>query len=302
MKKLVDFCARHKHWFLFIVMEIVALTILFNQSLYHRSLGLIATNKVVGTINSGLSKFDHYLHLSEENRDLISQLATAEQRYLVLERKMQAAIADTVHPLVFANDSILPTPNDVSFITARVINASSNRINNYLSIDKGLKDGIEKEMSVMSTTGVVGTVTDVSDHTALVVPIINSKLRLSCRLKNQGFVGSLVWDDPSNTQLAHLTDLPQHAIVKPGDTIVTSGYSDIYYPNLVVGYVTKEIKGNTQKQNSSKEINLASGTNLSSVPIMLATDFSRLSYVYVLTKKPNIRAKKLQDSISNNGL
>lgn len=283
-------------------MEIIALTILFNQSLYHRSLGLIATNKVVGNINSSLSKFNHYLHLSEENKDLMAQLATAEERYLVLERRMQAAIADTVHPLVFAPDSLLPAPKDISFITARVINASSNRINNYLSIDKGRLDGIEPEMSVMSSTGVVGTVTDVSDHTSLIVPIINSKLRLSCRLKGKNFIGSLVWDDPSNTRLAHLTDLPQHATVKAGDTIVTSGYSDIYYPNLIVGFVTKTNSDVKQHKVNSKEVDLTTGTNLSSVPIILATDFSRLSYVYVLTMKPNAKARKLQDSLNSNGL
>ncbi|KGN93701.1 rod shape-determining protein MreC [Porphyromonas crevioricanis] len=297
MSRLFAFFARYKHWLVFLVLEIVALTVLFNDSLYHRSIALVATNRLLGRVNATISSVGEYVRLKEQNKSLLQEIASLEARYYMLERDIQRAAADTVRPVVFALDSGIrySMPN---YVTARVIRASNRKTDNYLSIDKGTRNGIAKDMSVMSATGVVGTVAAVSESCALVVPLINSKLRLSCRIKGRDFVGSLSWDNPSDITHARLSDLPRHATVKVGDTVVTSGYSFTYLPNLIVGTIeNEELDHKSIQTTPEQQIDISSHTNFSSVPVRLATDFSRLSFVYVFTEQPSPEIQRLQDSL-----
>ncbi|MDY6122709.1 MAG: rod shape-determining protein MreC [Porphyromonas sp.] len=301
MSKLLFILSRYKHWFVFFLLEALSLTVLFNESLYHRSVALVATNRVLGGINAAFSSVGAFFRLKEQNTALLEQIAHLEARYYRLEKDMQRAVADTVSPRVLVLDSVHPA-SIPPFVTARVIHMSSIRSDNYLSIDKGRRDGLDVDMTVMSESGVVGTIAAVSDHCAMVIPLINSKLKLSCRVKGKDFVGSLSWDNPLDMTSANLSDLPKHASVQEGDTIVTSGYSFSYMPNLIVGHVTSgEQVHSTPHADKEKDVDISSHTSFSSVPVRLATDFSRLSFVYVFTELPSAELRQLQEQIPANG-
>ncbi len=288
MRKLIEFLIRKKHWLLLILLEIIAFTVLFNDSLYHRSLGLTATNIVSGKINSVTAELRSYIGLRNKYKTLLEENARIELEYLTLRRMIEEADADTVRPRLFVADSGNIEAPIFSYITARITNASSNRVNNYFSIDKGSAHGVKPEMGVVSGTGVVGTVMRVSKNYSLVIPLINPEFKLSCKLKGSDYVGSLLWDTPGSS-LAKLTDLPRHAPISQGDTVLTSGYSSIFPANLMVGTV-----GELPKSGQSKlELN-----SFSSVPIALSTDFSRLSFVYILVQKDKSELRELEESLN----
>ncbi|AAQ66455.1 rod shape-determining protein MreC [Porphyromonas gingivalis] len=285
MRKLIEFIVRHQHWLLFLFLETVAFVVLFNDSIYHRAQGMAVANALTGRINSLTGEVRSYMSLREKNRMLLDANARLELEYISLKRAVDAAVADSVRPLLFRPDSLNPQPVEMDYLRAQVVNASYNRVENFMTIDKGRADGVLPEMGVVSATGVVGAVTAASDHYAIVIPIINPKFKLSCRLKGSEYVGSILWEKPGSN-VAQLTDLPRHVQLAQGDTVVTSGYSSIFPANLMVGRVGK-IKG--------KDTPLAERNSFSAVPVILSADFGRLTDVYVILNKIDIERQKLEE-------
>ena len=65
-------------------------------------------------------------------------------------------------------------------------------------------------------------------------------------LKNQGYFGTLKWEH-GNHNKAKIIEVPNHVLLQKGDTIVTSGYSQIFPQGLLIGYVdeAKKVDGNS---------------------------------------------------------
>ena len=124
----------------------------------------------------------------------------------------------------------------ISLSRHRVLNNSVNQQYNYLMIDKGSAQGLKKDMGVISGQGVVGVVTDVSENFATVISVLNRNFRVSASILRNSYFGIIEWTgrDPSSVRLR---EIPSHVNVVPGDTVVTSGYSAIFPPNLMIGIV-----------------------------------------------------------------
>lgn len=270
MQKIVDFIVTKGHWLLLILFEVVAFFLLFNGNLYHRFINVTFSNYVVGTIHKISGEVTSYLYLKERNQQILEQNALLEMQYLRLKQQVEYAKADTVSPLDFVPDSLY-TPPTLEYLTAQVISSSINKTHNLLVLDKGEKDGVHKDMGVMSARGVVGIVSSVSTYYSVVVPLINPTIKLSCKLKKNGYFGYLSWSDPGKS-ITRLTDLPSHVTYSAGDTVVTSGYSSVFPPNLYVGRVGKlpQMRDDLQMRTSY-------------IPVVLGTDFATLDFVYVIT-------------------
>ena len=139
------------------------------------------------------------------------------------------------------NDSV--PRRQFSYIPSKIINASTNKQFNFLTLDKGRHHGIEPEMAVVSPRGVVGVVYSVSGNYATIIPLINRDFRLSARILNTGYFGSyvLAWNRYDQTILE---EIPFHVELNEGDTIVTSGYSAIFPEGIFVGTINSfEVDG-----------------------------------------------------------
>jgi rod shape-determining protein MreC len=157
-----------------------------------------------------------------------------------------------------------------TYTSAKVVNNSTNRRDNYLTLDKGSKQGIRNNMAVISSTGVVGVVKDVSDNFCTVISLLHSDLTISSKLKKDGSFGPLNWDGV-NFSVATLSDIPTHVRLKEGDTVVTSQYSKMFPENIMIGtvqsYYTEPMKP------------------FYTVKVNLSTDFKKLTYVYIVQNK-----------------
>lgn len=196
----------------------------------------------------------------------------------VLRLKQQVRECQTL----LAADS-LPLPDSIAigyeYHFAHVINNSVSKPNNYITLDKGSLNGVEPEMGVVDQNGVVGIVSTVSSHAARVISLLNPNMRLSCKVKNTDYFGSLVWDGVS-PYYAILEEMPRHVQFQKGDTIITSGYSAIFPEGLIVGTIENSIK--------------TSGSNFFSLKIKLSTDFTRLSTVRVIRSKIANELKEIE--------
>jgi rod shape-determining protein MreC len=205
-----------------------------------------------------------YLRLREENRNLFERNGLLELEILDLEQQLE-----TLKVAQFSYDSVMPDSiaGRYHYTAARVVNSSVIRLSNYLTIDRGARDGIRPDMGVVSTQGIVGIVSTVSEHFSVVIPLLNPKSRISCKLKNGDYYGSLSWDG-RDAQYANLEELPNHVEFQKGDTVVTSGFSAIFPPGIQAGTVV--------------EMDNARNHNFYSLRVKLATDFQRLKSVRVI--------------------
>lgn len=121
-------------------------------------------------------------------------------------------------------------------IPAKVVSNTVDKHDNFLTIDKGRADGVRDGMGVVSGTGVVGIVYLVSEHYAVVIPILSSKSSISCSLQGRGYFGYLHWTG-GDTRKAWLDDVPRHAAFRLYDKVVTNGYSSVFPAGILVGKV-----------------------------------------------------------------
>lgn len=235
MHILLDFLRRYNYLFLFILLEAVSIALLLRFSHYQGSAWLSAANDVVATVNSWQQEGKRYLSLANTNELLASDNLQLQRENEALRQALHKATHDTTaieHQL-----HTLLSPYDL--LPARVV---SNHVmrgrDNYIVIDRGTRDGVQPEMGVVASGGVVGIVYLAGPHHALVLPITHSKSSISVRVRQKPYFGYLEWDGLS-TRTAHVDDIPRYAKAKVKDVVETSGYSAVFPPGLFVGRIER---------------------------------------------------------------
>ena len=262
MNNLLNFFVKHSAWFIFAIYVILSLVLLFRDNPYQQSVYLTSANSVSAAVYKAFNSVTSYFHLRDINESLQERNAALEMELIELRNQM-ADLAlqspDSLHQ---------PALSQYSFVMAQVISNSIAQPNNYITINRGFIDGVKPEMGVIDQNGVVGIVNVVGPHAARVISLLNPHMRLSCKLKNNNFYGSLVWDGKS-PRFAVLEELPKHVEYQKGDTIVTSGYSAVFPEGIIVGTV----------EGLARDLS----DSFVSLRIKLTTNFSQLSSVRVIT-------------------
>jgi rod shape-determining protein MreC len=166
------------------------------------------------------------------------------------------------------------------YIPAKVVSNSTNRRNNYLTLDKGSLNGIKRDMAVISGNGVVGVIISVSANFCSVMSLLHKDSKISARIKKEGSFGPLSWEG-DDYRYGTLTDIPNHVTLKTGDTIVTSSYGSVYPENILIGTI--------------ENFQIKSGEPFFTIRVKLSTPFKKLSYVYIVDNL----MKTEQDSLEN---
>lgn len=259
MHNLTEFLAKHNHWFVFLVLEVVSMVLLFRYNSYQGSVWFSSANVVTGKVYEWDSAVESYFSLSGVNSQLTQRNAFLEQQVRMLDDSI-ARLTRSQEAAVTRLSSMVPFQG-CRLIPAKVVANMVNRYDNLITIDKGYSDGVKRDMGVVCGMGVVGIVYLVSEHYSIVIPALNSHSNISCTIQRRGYFGYLRWRGGSS-QLAYLEDVPRHAHFKLGDNVVTSGYSSVFPPGVMVGKVLHVF-------------NSADGLSYR-VQVKLSTDFARL--------------------------
>ncbi len=266
MRALLDFITKYHHWLLLVVLEGFSLALLFQFNHYHNSVWMTTANRVVGAVNAWEQQAMRYITMGEVNEDLMLRNIILEQNNEAMARRL----TELTHDSTWTERRQARLLADVNMLPARVINNNVLLRDNFITIDRGTADGVEPEMGVVCGTGIVGIIFLVSKHYAIVQPVLNSRSRISCRLRNSQFFGYLKWEGGSPL-FATLDDIPRHARFKVGDTVETSGFSSVFPPGIFVGKVA-------EIENSDDGLSFK-------LRIHLGTDFSRLQNVCVVQQR-----------------
>lgn len=266
MRNLLNFLIKYNYWFLFLLLEVASFVLLFRFNHYQQSVYFTSAGGIAGKVYEISGGISSYFHLKETNEELMDRTAQLEQEVAFLKKILNEKGTDST-----ALDWLQRTlPADYTILKARVIKNSLTRLDNYITLNKGTADGISTEMGVVSPNGVAGIVYKTSPHYSLVLPLLNSKSSISCKIVGSDYFGFLKWEG-GDTQFAYLKDLPRHAEFNLGDTVVTSGYSAVFPEGIMVGTVDK-------MQDSHDGLSYL-------LRIKLSTDFGKVSDVRIIARK-----------------
>lgn len=256
---MYDFIERitaYIHWALFLLLEVLSGFLLFQYNHYQGSVWFTQANTVAARVHEWESEVLSYLRMPAENAALVRRNIILQQNLDVLRHELAHARADT--PRLGGEWTLIP---------AQIIDNSVRKRDNMIVINAGADDGVAPEMGVVSGTGVVGIVSAVTSHHALVMSILNRSSSISCRLRGTEYFGYLKWKDGRPLR-AYMDDVPRHAHIRKGDVVETSGFSDVFPAGIFLGKVA-EIK------NSSDGLAYE-------LEILLSTDLANLRHVSVI--------------------
>lgn len=257
MKEIIKLILKYHFTIIFILLEIVSFSLIIRHNEYQRAIFSESASTLFGNISSTITSIKDYFRLKEINESLAKE-------NILLKNRLEAYefLQDTIIQRTVVEGSI-PV---YEYIGAKQVNATYNRTKNYITLNRGRKNGLQKEMAVCTPEGIVGLIQDLSDHFAVVIPLINVDARISAKIKKNNYYGSLQWNG-NDYAYSYLNDIPYHVEVNAGDTIVTSGLSKIFPEGIVVGYVESVDKVTA---------------NFLKIKVKLAVDFKRINHVYVI--------------------
>lgn len=275
MRDLLNFLLKYSHWFLFLLLEAFCLVLVGRTARYQQSIFFSSANYVAGMVYDAAGVVTSYFHLKDANEDLLDRNIWLEQRVAFLVKALAEETGDTLTSKVGGKS----LPGGYWTFKAHVIKNSLNLADNYITLDKGSAAGVRPDMGVVGAAGVVGIVYRTSPRYSLVIPLLNSKSSVSCKIQGSDYFGYLKWegDDPC---YAYLKDLPRHAEFSLGDTVVTSGFSSVFPQGLMVGTVDDMADSNDGLSYLLK--------------VKLATDFGKLGSVRILARSGQDEQKALE--------
>ncbi|QYA25295.1 rod shape-determining protein MreC [Gramella sp. MT6] len=271
MQQIFNFLIRNKNSILFLILFVVSVFLTIQNHAFHKSRFISSANIVTGGVYSWSNNINTYLHLDEYNERLLEE-----------NNKLRNIISN-IHDSISVEKQLDSTSfeGDYLFRTARVINNNFSKVDNYLTLNRGKKSGIEQEFGVITSQGIVGIVDRVNENYSRVISILNSRSRINAQLNNTNHFGSLVWDgkDPNIVQLI---DVPRQAPLQKGDTIITGGRSLIYPKGLPIG--------------SIQDFTLDQTQSYYTINIKLFNDMTNIGYVYVIENVNKEEIEKLQET------
>ncbi len=254
--------------------------LLFRDDPYRQHIYLTSAGRLATTAYKSANNVTSYFNLHSINEDLNRRNAELQSEISRLQERIELMSEQGYTDTLALDSGVMP----FEFIVAHVINNSVSHPYNYITINKGSRDGIRPELGVVDHNGVVGIVSNVAQNSARVISLLNPHFRLSCKLKRTDYFGSLVWDGNSPEE-AMLEELPRHTVFQTGDTIVTSGYSAVFPAGLPVGIVIDDNTDHNQ--------------NFFKLRVKLLTDFTTLGNVQVVVNNQADELKSLRAGEEN---
>ena len=275
MYGIIAFFKRNYFLVFFTLLEILSLAFVFTNNYYHQAGFFNSSNKIAGTVYGVSAKVTTYFKLNSLNKQLAEENSQLHNSL--------AVIRDTsAHAKI---PKLNPYGQQYNFILAEVIDNSTDMPENYLTLNAGWRNGIGEGMGVICPSGIVGIVLKVSEHYSVVLSLLHKKCSVSAMFKKSGTFGTLTWGDKMDYRFALLSQIPMSEKVKAGDTILTSGFSNIFPKGIMVGQV--------------EDFKTIPEQYFYLIRVRLSTDFKDIRYVYVVSDLKKIEKTALEEEAKN---
>lgn len=271
MRNLLAFISRYQFLFFFLIYMVISFTLIYNNNYYQRTRVISTTGGITGKMNQYYQNFANIFELKRSNDELARENA-----------RLRALLNMKGHNLP---DSLITLESGltVKYISAMIISNTTQFRNNYFMIDKGYRSGIKKDMGVVTMDGVVGIIIDVAENYSSGISILHKDSRISGRIKKNDQLVNISWDGV-NFRLGDISHIPTHVNLVPGDTIITSGNSQIFPEGIMIGTVEnidEELENNLFYKGK----------------IRFSTDYNQVRYVYAVENMNREEIMRLKMSV-----
>lgn len=279
MRKLFAFLIKHSVVILFLFLEIISFGLIVKNNGYQQSVFFSSGNTLLASMYQVSNSFVEFFYLRSANESLAEENTNLKNQLVLLQNQLSAI---QIKPDDLKKTAISPE-KEISYIEAKVINNSTNKTLNYITLNKGLRDGIQVDMGVINEDGVVGIISNVSEKFSVVVPILNPKIEINSKFKRNNYSGPILWKG-WDYRYANLNDIARHVEFSLGDSIVTSGYTDAFPEGILVGTV--------------EDFKIRESDAYYDIKVKLAVNFRTLTYVKVINYLNYKEQRNLENTAS----
>lgn len=276
MLQLFQFISRSRSFIVFVLLEVFCFVFIVNNSNYWGATYFSTASVLSARVLETSSAVTQYTNLRQTNEVLAQENRRLNE---ILVQIRQATPADA--PASYKADSAFAKRFRYVAV-AKVIQTTTHSPNNYITIDKGLADGVREGMGVLAPTGVVGKVKFANQHQSLIVSVLHSQFKISAKLTRSGEIGFVQWEGRDATAVL-LNDVSRYKKVARGDTAVASELNSVFPAGAMIGRV-RSVKVNPDQ-------------TFYDIVLALSTDFARLSYVYVVDNKLKTAQETLEQRV-----
>ncbi len=263
MNNLLKFIGKYSNFLVFLGLEVVAFLLIGNFNDYPHSKFLSTSNTIAGWQYERVTNVKNFFALNSINESLVVENAQLRTRLEGLR-----ATGDRRQDTLL---SYSPTPLPL-YTPAKVVAMTLYEERNYLTLNRGAVDSIWVGQGVCNAQGAVGIICAVNTHYSIVLPLIHTESKISCRFLKNDYLGTLTWDG-ANPDYAYLEDVAAHIDVQVGDTIITSGLTSSFPEGIPVGVVDNA--------------ELKMGDSYFTVRVHLVTDYRKIKYVNIIRTLDN---------------
>ena len=238
----------------------------FNDAFTLRGMRIVIL-QLVAAVHSVEVQLDYLKSLSAENKKLRKKILDLS----ITKQRLQEVLIENVRlrrMLQYKRES------KYRLIVGNVIGFGQERTVRSLILNVGTKDGIKKNMPVVTDAGLVGKILYSASHQSAVQILMDRNAMVSARLQMSRQVGVIGW---SGNFWLDLNYIPKDVPVEPGEQVLTSGLSQIYPPGIKIG-VVGEVKADEYEW-------------FQQIRVKNAVDFNNLEEVFVMVTPDSVRTR-----------
>lgn len=255
---------------------IIIFSVKSNSNIISSGVGSVISplQKIVYTVNDKIkNSFEFFLNFSkvkEENEELKAKNAELENKLIEYNRmKDENTRLREMFDYSEANENY-------DYIGCNIVGYSGGNISDGYIIDKGTQDGVEKDMIIITSVGLVGKVTKAESNFSIVKTILNENIAVAAMVEStRETTGILqgITDNKKNNQ-TKLSNIPIDSQIKEGDVILTSGLGGMYPKEIRIGEVVS--------------VEVDSVGVMKTAIVKPYVDFSKLEELFVVVPKEKI--------------
>lgn len=276
MRNIFLFIKRFFVFFLFLVLQVISISILVTYNKTHQAIFSDVSNEMTGWFSTKYNDVEYYFRLKKTNEDLAAE--NSRLRTLLATQLDDPDSTKTSKIDSLLRDS-LGRVRKFNFLPAKVVNNSVNQENNYITLFRGSKQGVNTNMAVCGPDGIVGRVVSVSDNYSIVMSLLNHNSKVSAMMLHSNYTGIIEWDG-SDPEFLQMNGIPKSTKIKVGDTVITSNLSGNFPEGLIIGTIA--------------ENKIDQSTGYYNLKVKTATNFLTIQYAYLVENTMWTEQKQLE--------
>ena len=187
-----------------------------------------SVQSAVSNIKNLWKSYIFLIDVKEENNRL-------KQQILDMEEKLSEHIENSVQFRRLRDQMLFARKNPLEKIYAEIIGESSDNAHNIRFINRGSNQKVQRNYIVIRKEGLVGRIHSVSPFQSSVQLMIDHRNRVPALIQRNRVRG-LIYGTQAGIEMRQIN---QHAKIKIGDRVISSGLGGLYHKGILIGWVSE---------------------------------------------------------------